>query len=313
MVGIIYKSVGKSYNVKTSDNEFWTCQLKGRLRIDTSITSSNPIAVGDVVEFDIEDEVQKLGIIKSIQPRENYIVRLSPQNRKYQKHIIASNVDQAILVATFINPETSLGFIDRFLITCEAYHIHPVLVFNKRDLLEDNPELMQIAGDIMNIYEHIGYEVHFLSAFKDKSKIIEIISQKRSLVFGHSGVGKSTILNHLFEENIQKVQEISDWTSKGKHTTTFAEMFDWDVSTQIIDTPGIKEFGIVDIATDELSHYFIEMRTYLNQCKFNNCLHEKEPGCAVKEQVQAGAISEERYVSYLSILDELRERPVVYL
>lgn len=313
MIGIVYKSVGKSYSVKSDDGQFWTCQLKGRLRIDTSITSSNPIAVGDKVEFEIEDESKTLGVIKSIQERENYIVRISPQNRKYQKHIIASNVDQAILVATFIHPETSMGFIDRFLITCEAYHIQPIIIFNKKDLLQGSNEMMEMADDIIELYSRIGYKLHFISALKDKQVIENVISGKRSLCFGHSGVGKSTILNLLFEADIQKVQEISDWTSKGKHTTTFAEMFDWDDNTQIIDTPGIKEFGIVDINSEELSHYFKEMRDHIHNCRFNNCLHEKEPGCAVKAAVEDGVISEERYMSYLSILDELRNRPVVYL
>lgn len=313
MKGIVYKSVGKSYKVKDSEGVFWTCSLKGRLRIDKNITSSNPIAVGDEVVFEIEDESEKLGIIKQIEERKNYIVRISPQNRKYQKHIIASNIDQAILIATFINPETSLGFIDRFIITCEAYHIQPIIIFNKKDLLQESSSAMEMAESILQIYSSISYPVYFITALKDGPIIESIIQGKSSLLFGHSGVGKSTILNQLFHTDLQKVQEISDWTSKGKHTTTFAEMFDKDETTSIIDTPGIKEFGLVDMALEELSHYYIEMRPFINDCKFNNCLHENEPQCAIKAQVQEGEISEERYMSYLTILDEIRQKPIVYI
>jgi len=313
MKGVVYKSVGKSYKVKDSEGVFWTCSLKGRLRIDKNITSSNPIAVGDEVVFEIEDESEKLGIIKQIEERKNYIVRISPHNRKYQKHVIASNIDQAILIATFINPETSLGFIDRFIITCEAYHIQPIIIFNKKDLLQDSSSAMEMAESIMQLYSSISYPVYFITALKDGPIIESIIQGKRSLLFGHSGVGKSTILNQLFHTDLQKVQEISDWTSKGKHTTTFAEMFDKDETTSIIDTPGIKEFGLVDMVLEELSHYYIEMRPFINDCKFNNCLHENEPQCAIKAQVQEGEISEERYMSYLTILDEIRQKPIVYI
>lgn len=311
--GVVYKSVGKSYYVKDDNGNFWTCNLRGKLRLDKNITSSNPIAVGDFVDFEVEDTTLLLGRIKGINERDNYIVRISPQNRKYQKHIIASNIHQAILIATFIHPETSLGFIDRFLITCEAYHIKPILLFNKKDLLEHSTESMDMAEDIIDLYRKIGYDVYFISALKEIQLVDQLISGKRSLLFGHSGVGKSTILNALFHESIQKVQEVSDWTSKGKHTTTFAEMFDRDNVTQIIDTPGIKEFGLVDMELEELSHYFAEMKPHINECKFNNCLHENEPNCAIKRNVAEGHISEERYMSYLSILDEIRQRPVVYL
>ncbi|MBX9449768.1 MAG: ribosome small subunit-dependent GTPase A [Taibaiella sp.] len=302
--GKVYKSTGNQYLVR-DEQHFWTCILKGKLKIDENITSSNPIAVGDMVEFEIDNEETRQGIIKEILPRTNYIVRESPQNRKHQQHIIASNLDQAIIIATLYQPRTSLGFIDRFLVTAEAYHIPALIVFNKSDLYdtEDQEELDHIRG----IYQRAGYEILLVSAIsKDGATVLkEKLKGKSSLLSGHSGVGKSSIINLLNAKQQIKVREVSEWSGKGKHTTTFAEMMDLPFGGQIIDTPGVKEFGIVNIEREELAHYFPEMRTKIPACRFNNCMHLNEPGCAIKAGTEDGSVAIERYESYISILDSI--------
>lgn len=307
MQGIVYKSTGSWYIVKDQNGEFWNARIKGKLKIDTDISSTNPIAVGDVVIFDKEENSEKAGVIKEIKPRHNYIIRVSPHN-KNQKHIVASNLDLALLVATIAEPRTSQGFIDRFLLTAEAYHVPAIIVINKIDLLKQKHQEQLSAWKEM--YEQAGYKIFPIIALEKESiePLIETIKDKTVLFSGHSGVGKSTLINQLLPGVNLKTSEISEWSGKGLHTTTFAEMFDMPNGGRIIDTPGVKEFGLIDIDKELLSHYFPEMRNLLHQCKFNNCLHENEPGCAVKQAVFDSKISSERYMSYLSILESIEKK-----
>lgn len=304
-IGRVYKSTGSFYSVKDEQGQFWVCRIKGKLRIDQSIKSTNPIAVGDYVVFEVEDEATLKGVIKSINARENYIVRVSPHN-KNQKHIIASNLDQAIIIATLTDPRTSLGFIDRFLLTTELYHIPAIIVFNKADLIARYGMEEELAF-VQSIYEDIGYEVINTSTLTAEGlgTLKERLAQKTTMLTGHSGVGKSTLVNTLDPALDVRVGEISDWTGKGQHTTTFAEMFDLSGGGSIIDTPGIKEFGLIDVTQTEVKEYFPEMRALQHQCKFNNCMHLNEPQCAVKDALGTRAMSEVRYGSYLSMLETL--------
>lgn len=304
MVATIYKSTGSFYLAYDANGRKWNCRVRGKLKIDTDISSTNPIAVGDTVEFIIENEDEDSAIITDIKQRHNYMVRTSPHN-KHQKHIVAANIDMALLVATIAEPRTSNGFIDRFLITAEAYHIPAIIVFNKSDLL--NGKSMEEYENKKAIYEKIGYQT-FLSAAAKGDGLEALngkLKDKTTLFSGHSGVGKSTLINHFIPHQNLRVQEVSAWSGKGQHTTTFAEMFDLPEGGRIIDTPGVKEFGIVDMQREELSHYFPEMKVLINDCKFNNCIHINEPGCAVKAAVAAGEVSMERFESYIAILSSL--------
>jgi len=305
--GLVYRSTGSWYEVKDLHNQFWKCRLKGKFKLDESIRSSNPIAVGDIVHFDIEDKTEETGMIYEIETRANYVARVSPKNRNL-KHIIASNLDQSLLIATLKNPKTSSGFIDRFLVSCEAYHIPAIIAFNKSDIYgeEENDRYLYLK----NIYEAIGYKVLLISAKEKTSidKLIALLENKKTLISGHSGVGKSSLINVLMPEQDLKVMEVSDWSGKGMHTTTFAEMYDLTNTSKLIDTPGIRELGIVDIEKEELSGYFPEMRTRLQHCKFNNCLHLNEPDCAIQDAVIEGEIEEERFANYLAILATLGEK-----
>lgn len=307
MEGLVYRSTGSWYEVKDLHNQFWKCRLKGKFKLDESIRSSNPIAVGDIVHFDIEDKTEETGMIYEIETRANYVARVSPKNRNL-KHIIASNLDQSLLIATLKNPKTSSGFIDRFLVSCEAYHIPAIIAFNKSDIYgeEENDRYLYLK----NIYEAIGYKVLLISAKEKTSidKLIALLENKKTLISGHSGVGKSSLINVLMPEQDLKVMEVSDWSGKGMHTTTFAEMYDLTNTSKLIDTPGIRELGIVDIEKEELSGYFPEMRTRLQHCKFNNCLHLNEPDCAIQDAVIEGEIEEERFANYLAILATLGEK-----
>lgn len=301
----VFKSTGSQYLLIDDTGRNWLGRLRGKLKLDTAISSSNPIAVGDRVSFVIEDDNQGTVVIQEVHDRDNYIVRVSPQNR-HQKHIVAANMDQCLLVCTLINPRTSLGFIDRFLITAAAYHIPVVLVMNKKDTY-DAPALNKWQK-IKSIYEKIGYQTCMISAYTNDGfdEIKEILKSKTTLLAGHSGVGKTTIINTLLPDLQLKVRDISDWSGRGKHTTTFAEMFELPFGGYLIDTPGVKEFGLIDMGKTELSHYFLEMQPCIQNCKFNNCLHTDEPECAVIGALKAEEISIERYESYCNILSELK-------
>jgi len=303
MTGKVYKSTGSWYVVKTAEGAVWNARLKGILKLD-GITSTNPIAVGDEVEWEPENEGEKTGTITEIHDRRNYINRQSPSHRM-QHHIVASNIDQSLLLVTLKDPRTSQGFIDRGLVTCEAYHVPAVLVFNKVDIYRKKEEERYAHWKAM--YEAVGYRVVRMSVETGEGveEVKGMLQGKISLLSGHSGVGKSSFLNALFPALRLKTHGVSGWSGKGIHTTTFAEMYDLPEGGQIIDTPGMREFGIVDISRQELSGYFPEMRVLAGQCQFNNCLHMEEPGCVVKEAVQKEVIAMDRYVSYCSILDSI--------
>ncbi len=306
MKGVVYKSTGSWYTVKDETGKMHNARLKGVFKID-DISSTNPIAVGDEVELEVESETENSAIIGTIIPRRNYINRQSPR-AKHQHHIIAANLDQSMLVATLKEPRTSQGFIDRFLVASEAYHVPAVIVFNKTDLYKKKEE--EKLAEWKAMYEAVGYTV--LSVSVKENKGIEAVAaqlkNKTTLISGHSGVGKSSLLNAILPQLQIRTQDVSGWSGKGLHTTTFAEMYDLPVGGSIIDTPGMREFGMVDISKQELSHYFPEMCKRLGKCQFNNCLHINEPGCAIKEAVVSGAIAEDRYVSYYGILESIEEK-----
>lgn len=306
MKGTVYKSTGSWYMVKADDGTMYQARLKGKFKIK-EITSTNPIAVGDVVEFEMEDEAENRTIITELVPRKNYVNRISPANKR-QHHIIACNLDQSLLIATIKEPRTSLGFIDRFLVTCEAFHIPAIIVFNKSDLHGEEEQM--IFEERRAMYEKVGYLV-LLTSVEEKTGLDELkenLHNKTTLISGHSGVGKSSLINAILESANIRTMEVSEWSGKGMHTTTFAEMYDLPAGGRIIDTPGMREFAIADIAKDELSHYFPEMKMRLNDCQFNNCMHLNEPGCAIKEAVVEGQIHEDRYISYCTILDSIADK-----
>ena len=300
MQGIVIKSTGSSYLVKANTGgTIHLCRLKGKIRLEGRKTT-NPIAVGDIVDFDLEDN-NEANIIK-IYPRKNYIIRKSI-NLSKQSQILASNLDQAVLIATLVSPRTSLGFIDRFLITAEAYRIPAKIIFNKCDHL--NEELLEIQKQTIEIYKKIGYECFEVSSYdlKQIKELQNLFKDKITLIAGHSGVGKSTFINALEPTLTIKTGVISAAHAKGMHTTTFAELHPLTFGGSIIDSPGIKELGLVEMKKEEIGHYFPEIRDRMNDCKFNNCIHVNEPKCAIMAAVESGDISEERYVSYLGILN----------
>ncbi|MBX3254815.1 MAG: ribosome small subunit-dependent GTPase A [Chitinophagaceae bacterium] len=307
MEGLVYKSTGSWYIVKTAGGEIYNARIKGKFKIDSDITSTNPVTVGDIISFEPEEDTAGSAIITHIHKRRNYINRQSPSH-KHLHHIIAANIDQILLLCTLKEPRTSQGFIDRFLITAEAYHIPAVLLFNKSDLFRKKE--VEKYEQWKEMYEAIGYKVLLISLLKNEGldAVNDIFTNKTTLISGHSGVGKSSFINRLMPSVALKTQEVSGWSGKGLHTTTFAEMYDLPLGGRIIDTPGIREFGLVDISKQELSHYYPEMRNLLSQCQFNNCLHTSEPGCAVKEAVANGEIHEDRYVSYFNILESIEEK-----
>ena len=305
MQATVYRSTGSWYILKNSQGEMLNARLKGKLKI-AGRTSTNPIAVGDIVEID-EDVVEGNLVISKIYDRKNYINRVSPHNKNLH-HIVAANLDQSLLFATLKDPKTSFGFIDRFLITSEAYRVPAIIVFNKADLYkEKEQEKFELAK---KNYEAIGYKIMLMSIEKNigTAEVKDLLKDKITLLSGHSGVGKSTFINYVFPNLALKTLAVSDWSGKGMHTTTFAEMFDLPFGGSIIDTPGIREMGLVDVPKHELAQYYPEMRAVMNDCKFNNCQHFNEPGCAIKVAINEGIISEERYLSYLAIKDTIEEK-----
>lgn len=303
MKGVIIKSTGSWYEVKAENGDILKARLKGIFRLEAS-KDTNPIAVGDRVSVSTED-ADNSWVIDEIEARDNYILRSSPKH-KGARQILAANIDQALLIVTMGNPRTSTGFIDRFLLTAEAYHIHTIIVFNKQDMLDEKGRKKQ--DYVSKIYESIGYKTLFVSALKKEhlDEVKTLMKDKTSLIAGHSGVGKSTLMNGVQPHLDLRTENISRITGKGMHTTTFAEMHPLDFGGSVIDTPGIREFGIMDFKPEEISHYYIEMREALKDCKFNNCIHENEPGCAVKKAYENGSISEERFSNYLNIMLEYK-------
>jgi ribosome biogenesis GTPase len=301
MTGTVYKSTGSWYSVKTTLGKTYNCRIKGKFRLK-DIKSTNPIAVGDIVDFELESKNDEVtGVINDIHDRKNYIVRKSV-NLSKQTHIIASNIDQLFLLVTLNNPPTFTSFIDRFLVTAEAYHIDTILLFNKIDTYTED-ELLEIKF-LAHMYRTIGYRCIGISASTGKNidEVKSLMKDKVSMFAGHSGVGKSTLVNCLQPGLDLKTKEISSQHSQGQHTTTFAEMFDLDFGAKIIDTPGIKGFGVVDMEPEEIGDYFPEFFALKHLCKFNNCLHIEEPKCAVKAALDKDEIFHSRYRSYLQII-----------
>jgi ribosome biogenesis GTPase len=315
MKALVYRSTGSWYDVYDETGKKWRARTKGILRID-GITSTNPIAVGDWVQTEPENELENTLMITGILDRHNYIVRQSPHNKNLH-HIVASNIDQSILLATLKDPRTSNGFIDRFLVASEAYHIPAIIVFNKTDSWRKKEQ--EHFETWKDIYESIGYKVAKMSVSKQEGieEVKALMADKITLMSGHSGVGKSSLLNAILPEISQHTKAVSSWSGKGMHTTTFAEMFDLPGGGRIIDTPGVREFGLVHIPREELSHYFPEMRGLLNDCQFNDCLHTEEPGCAIKAAIVSQGshfadgsvpVFAERYISYINMLDSIPEK-----
>ena len=307
MKGLVYKSTGSWYVTKTPAGKQYNARIKGIFKID-GITSTNPVSVGDHVELEMENELEGSVMITGIDDRKNYVARQSPSHRM-QHHIVAANLDQSLLIATLRDPKTSQGFIDRFLVSCEAFHVPAIILFNKSDLYRAKEKA--IFDDMKSMYEAIGYKVLLASVINQEGVdgLMDLLTNKVTLMSGHSGVGKSSIINFLVPELNLRTRDVSGWSGKGMHTTTFAEMFDLPVGGHIIDTPGMREFGIVQITKQELSHYFPEMRALINDCQFNNCMHINEPGCAVKQAVQDEKVHIERYVSYCTILETMQDEP----
>ncbi|WP_299251125.1 ribosome small subunit-dependent GTPase A [uncultured Cytophaga sp.] len=302
MKGIIYKSTGSWYTVKAEDGSFYNARLRGKFK-NLGLKVTNPLSVGDFVEMNIDPLTPTEALIHAIAPRTNYIIRRSSHKTAFG-HLIACNIDQSILLVTLKQPKTSIGFIDRFLISCEAFRIPAVIVFNKSDLY--NEELMEEYLYLKDVYTPLGYTCILTSMEKENGldELMPLLYGKTSVISGHSGVGKSTLVNKIFPQLALKTDIISGHSQKGKHTTTFAEMYDLNADSKVIDTPGIKELGLFEIEDQVLSHYFPEMRKLMGTCKFHNCMHTNEPGCKVKAAVEAFMIAPSRYESYCSIVFE---------
>jgi ribosome biogenesis GTPase len=297
MKALVMRSTGSQYDVLTPQGERLVCRVRGRLRLK-GYKETNPVAVGDYVEIDPHTHA-----ITEIHPRKNHILRKSVKKSGHA-HVLAANIDQAVLVVTMVMPATSTGFIDRFLVTAEAFDIPQALLFNKQDILDNDSRELQEA--LIEIYTALHIPCLRITATTGPlDDVMKLLHGKTSLIAGHSGVGKSSLLNRLSPEINQPVGEISHFSGKGMHTTTFAEMFQVNATTFVIDTPGVKEWGLVNIGKDELSDHFTEMRALRSACKYGyRCLHVHEPDCAVRAAVEAGSISVSRYASYLSMLED---------
>ncbi|MDR6194552.1 ribosome small subunit-dependent GTPase A [Siphonobacter sp. SORGH_AS_0500] len=298
--GIVIRSTGSWYDVRDEEGHVWQARLKGKFKLK-GLKTSNPLAVGDRVRMDIENENENTAIINEIEDRDNYIARASV-HKTSQAHLLAANVDQAVLIVTLDFPRTSLGFIDRFLVSAESFRIPVLIVFNKQDIFDE--EGRDQHQPIMDMYANLGYGTLRTSALTGEGieELKALLKDKVSLISGHSGVGKSTLVNTIAPDLDLRTSEVSTFANKGVHTTTFAEMFELESGTYLIDTPGIKELGLIDMAPSEISHYFPEMRELLNECKYHNCLHVNEPVCAVRDAVEAETIALSRYHSYLGML-----------
>ncbi|MBP5455458.1 MAG: ribosome small subunit-dependent GTPase A [Paludibacteraceae bacterium] len=303
MQGQVIRNTGSYYQVKATDGATYDCKIKGAFRIK-GIKSTNPVAVGDNVSFALTKE--GIGLINNIEERRNYIVR-KPSNLSKQLHIIAANLDQALLIVTINHPVTSTTFIDRFLATCEAYRVPAIIAINKIDCYDDDEKEYMAA--LCNLYESIGYKCLTLSAVTKEGieELKEVLRGKTTLFSGNSGVGKSSIINSISEKFQAKTGAISESHNTGMHTTTFSEMFEWEDNSNLIDTPGIKGFGTIDFQKEEVGHFFPEIFKASAECKFNNCTHTHEPGCAVLEAVENHLISQSRYTSYISIIGDADE------
>lgn len=305
MRGIIIKSTGSWYQVLDQESgKIYEARIRGKFKlIKTRLT--NPLAVGDFVEFSLEQD--DIAWITKIEPRKNYLIRKAV-NLSKEAHIIASNIDIGCILFTLKMPETSLGFLDRFLVCCEAYDIKPLILFNKADLLDQ--EELEYAEDIATVYQSIGYDSIFVSSVSELNmeSLREILKDKTSVFFGHSGSGKSTLVNALNPEVNLKTGDISDIHLKGKHTTTFAQMHFWPFGGQVIDTPGVREFAMIDVEKEEIQHYFPEIFSISENCKFNNSLHINEPKCAVLDALEHEEILESRYATYIKLMEEAEEQ-----
>lgn len=305
--GIVIKSTGSWYQVDTEEIGIWSCRIVGKFRIG-DIKLTNPVAVGDEVLFRKENDHERTGVIHEILPRKNYVIRQSPR-KKHDLHLLASNIDQAMVVVTVVSPNLKQGFIDRFLMMTEPYDIPTIIVFNKADLYDEGA--MNTFQYLEEIYTKIGYTTRLISAqrLKDIADIKELLVGKTTLISGQSGVGKSTIVNSLEPELLLKTQELSDFSGKGQHTTTFAERHPLKEGGYIIDTPGIKSLSFSHFEVADVAHNFREIFERSEDCKFRaNCLHRNEPGCAVKDSVEAGEISPLRYGNYLTLLEEVEDQ-----
>ena len=304
--GLVIKSTGKNYDVLTAEHRIIQCQVRGKIRLEER-TTTNPVAAGDTVDYTLENENE--GNITHIHQRKNYIIRKSV-NLSKEAQIIATNLDQALLVVTLARPQTTPGFIDRFLITADAYDIPATLIFHKMDQYDDD-ELTEVF-DLIRIYEDVGYRCikTSLETSEGLTEVHDLLEGKISLISGHSATGKSSIVNYFIPGKDLRIGEISESSNKGQHTTTFAEMHELPFSGFIVDTPGIKGFGLVDIPKEEVHHHFIEFFALLPQCKFHNCLHLNEPGCAVVKALEEGNVAPSRYNSYVSMYHDEDERSV---
>ena len=302
MEGRVFKSTGSWYEVHTANGEVLRCRLRGKFK-QHDLKTNNPIAVGDYVVLEMESAGEETAVIVDIKPRANYIIRKSTRKKGFA-HILASNLDQAMLMATLTSPRTSLGFIDRFLVSAESFRIPATIVINKSDLLSE--EGVEYANELKELYQSLGYESIFISVLEKQGldELEKLLKNKTTLIAGHSGVGKSSLLNHLIPGLEQSTGAISDFANKGTHTTTFAEMFEVEDGTFVIDTPGIKELGLFDMNTGEIGHYFPEVRALIGECRFHNCTHTNEPHCAVLDAIESGDIATSRFNSYLSILED---------